>query len=367
MDACDPIMNRMNNPLSLNTFLGNSQAVAILKRAIRQDRLPHAMIFAGPEGVGKCTLALLVAQNVNCLSPRDEGACGECPACQRIMAVIESRHLQCRTLKGEGFCGTCASCKIRTKRHPDIRLVEPEKTTISIDQVRDLIDEIAFQPLEARYRVVILDPAEQMRPEAHNSLLKTLEEPASRTIIILVTTNPYMLLQTIRSRSRMLQLGEISQDQIEQFLVRNAGRSAEDARLAAALSGGSLAAALDFNAREYQEIRTQALHFVNLLLKKGSFAEASAIAALVAKDKQFFPIWIESISTLLQDIYYAGKAPERVGQRDLSAELHEISQSVSGPTLIRSIDAVKKLKGELQYNVNRQLALEAMFIAVFRK
>ena len=79
-----------------------------------------------------------------------------------------------------------------------------------------MIGEIAFQPAEARYRVVILDPAEKMRAEAHNSLLKTLEEPPSRTVIILVTTNPYMLLETIRSRSRMLPFGEIPQDEIEQ-------------------------------------------------------------------------------------------------------------------------------------------------------
>jgi DNA polymerase III subunit delta' len=357
-------MNRTKYPLSLNTFLGNSQTVAILKRAIKQDHLPHAMIFAGPGGVGKCTLALLVAQNVNCLSPRADGACGDCSACKRIMAVIESRHLECQTLKGEGFCGNCANCKIRSKCHPDIRLVEPEKTTISIDKVRDLIDEIAFQPLEARYRVVILDPAEQMRIEAHNSLLKTLEEPPSRTIIILVTTNPYMLLETIRSRSRMLHFGEIPQDQIEQYLVGTEGRSVEEAHLAAALSGGSLAAALDFNTAEYQEIRRQALRFVNLLLRNGTFAEASAIVAQVTKDKLLFPIWIESVSAFLQDIYYAGRAPERVGQRDLLTELLEIAQSVSSPTLLHSIDAFKQLKSELHYNVNRQLALEAMFVAL---
>ncbi len=364
MDSFSKIMNRMKNPLSLNTFLGNAQAVAILKRAIQQDRLPHAMIFAGPSGVGKCTLALLVAQYLNCLSPTAEGGCGTCSACKRIMAVLESRYLQCRTLKGEGFCGTCSSCKIRTKRHPDIRLVEPEKTTISIEQVRDLIDEIAFQPMEARYRVVILDPAEQMRLEAHNSLLKTLEEPASRTIIILVTTNPYMLLETIRSRSRILHFGEISQDQIEQYLVEAEGRSVDDARLAAALSGGSLATALDFNTSEYQGIRRQALQFVNLLFGKGTFADVSAIAAQVSKDKSFFQNWLESVAALLQDIYYAGRAIDRVGQRDLLADLQGIAQNVSARKLLRSINAVKKLKGELQYNVNRQIALEAMFVTL---
>jgi DNA polymerase-3 subunit delta' len=211
-----------------------------------------------------------------------------------------------------------------------------------------------------------LDPAEQMKLEAHNSLLKTLEEPASRTIIILVTTNPYMLLQTIRSRCRMLQFGEIPQDQIERCLIQTAGRSAEDARLAAALSGGSLAAALDFNTKEYQDVRKHALQFVALMLRGGTFAEASAAAGYASKDKGYFQSWIESVATILQDIYYVGKAKERVGQRDLLAQLQELAQGVSNFTVLRSIDAVKKLKGELQFNVNRQLALEAMFIGLTR-
>jgi DNA polymerase-3 subunit delta' len=352
----------MKSPISLNTFLGNAQAVEILKRAIAKDRLPHAMIFAGPAGVGKCTLALLIAQHLNCLSPTERGACGNCPACGKIMAMIESRHLECLSLKGEGFCGTCANCRIRAKRHPDIRLIEPEKTTISIDQVRELIGEIAFQPLEARYRVVILDPAEQMRLEAHNSLLKTLEEPSSRTIIILVTTNPYMLLETIRSRSRILQFGEIPQDQIERHLVTKEGRSIEEASLAAAMSGGSLAAALDFNTSEYLDVRKQALRFVTLLLGRGKFSEASAIASQVTKDKQFFQLWIESVAALLQDIYYAALATERVGQRDLLEEMKELSRSVSHSVLVRTIDGVRRLKGDLQRNVNRQIALETMFL-----
>jgi len=357
-------MNHMKYPIGLNTFLGNARAVEILRRAIKQDRLPHAMIFAGPAGVGKCTLALLIAQYLNCLAPLTNGPCGECTVCNRIMAVIESRHLECQTLKGEGFCGSCSNCKIRTKRHPDIRLIEPEKTTIGIDQIRSLIEEIAFQPLEARYRVVVLDPAEQMRQEAHNSLLKTLEEPPSRTIIILVTTNPYMLLETIRSRSRMLQFGEIPQDQIERYLIKTEGRSVEDAGLAAALSGGSLATALNFNTAEYQDIRKQALQFVILLLKRGTFAEASAIASQVTKEKSFFQLWIESVATLLQDVYYVAKASERVGHRDLLAKLQEISGNSTDSAVLRNINAFRKLRGELQYNVNRQLALEAMFITL---
>jgi DNA polymerase III subunit delta' len=357
----------MKIPGNLNSFIGNASAVEILNRAIAQDRLPHAMIFAGPAGVGKCTLALLIAQRLNCLSPGADRACGRCSACKRISAVLESRYLECKTSK-EGFCGTCANCQVRMKRHPDVRLIEPEKSTISIDQVRDLIDEIAFQPAEARYRVVIFDPAEQMRLEAHNSLLKTLEEPASRTVIILITTNPYVLLQTIRSRSRMLQFGEIPQDRIERHLIENEGRGIEEARLAAALSGGSLAAALSFDTNEYRDIRKLALDFVSLLLKRGRFIDVSNIAAQVAKDKDkvYFSLWIESVAALLQDVYYSRIAAERVGQRDLMETMKELGKSISRRGLVRIITAVGKLKHDLQYNVNRQLVLEAMFVALGR-
>lgn len=356
----------MKTPVSLHNFLGNARAVEILKRAIEQDRLPHAMIFSGPAGVGKCTLALLVAQYLNCLSPFENGACDSCSACKRIRAVIEGRYLECENSKEKGFCGSCSACKINTMRHPDVRLIEPEKNTISISQVRNMIGEIAFQPAEARYRVVIFDPAEQMRPEAHNSLLKTLEEPPSRTVIILVTTNPYMLLETIRSRSRMLSFGEIPQNEIEKYLATHEGKNTEEARLAAVLSGGSMAAALDFNTEEYLEIRKQALQFIALILRKGKFSEASLLAAQVAKDKQSFHIWIECVIALLRDIYYAGLAPERVGQSDMLETMQELNRTVPHSALLRTIEGIRKLKGQLSYNVNRQIALEALFVELTR-
>jgi len=350
----------MKNTMALRNFIGNARAVEILKRSIEQDRLPHAMIFAGPAGIGKCTLALLLAQRLNCLSPVENEACDHCSACIRIRAVIESRGLPCLSLK-EGFCGSCPNCLVRRKCHPDIRLIEPEKTTISIDQIREMINEIAFQPLEAKFRVVVLDPAEQMRIEAHNSLLKTLEEPPSRTIIILVTTNPYMLLETIRSRSRLLQFGEIPQEQIVQHLI-DQGRAADEARLSAALSGGSLSAAMVFNSQEYRELREQALCFIELVLNKGGFSEVSDIAAAITKDKQVFQLWIGSAEALLQDIYYASTAPERIGQQDLINRLQQIALAVPRSFVVSVIEAVRGLKGELQYNVNRQIALEAMFL-----
>jgi hypothetical protein len=142
------------------------------------------------------------------------------------------------------------------------------------------------------------------------------------------------------------------------------GRPADEARLAAVLSGGSLAAALEFDAKEYREIREQALRFITLLFRRGRFAEASALAAQVSKEKQLFQRWIESVMTLLQDIYYAGIAVDRVGQRDLLGDLKALARAVPRSALVSVMQAVGRLKSELKVNVNRQVALEALFLSL---
>lgn len=352
----------MTDSIRLENFIGNRRVLEVLTRAIAQERLPHAMIFAGMEGIGKCTLALLIARMLNCLSPQNHAACGTCSSCRKIDATLKSRNLSCQTASGDGSCGVCPNCRLKMKKHPDVRLIEPEKTTISIDQIRSLIDEIAYQPFEARYRVVVLDPADQMKIEAQNSLLKTLEEPSSRTIMILITTNPYMLLETIRSRARLLQFGEIPVDAVEQYLTSNGIMPLQDAHLAAALSGGSLAKAMAFDTLAYREIRDQALRFVTLLLKGEDFKDASLLAGEASKDKKMFPVWIDAAAALLQDVYYASVAQERVGQRDLLKKLNGLADRTPRSALVSAIEAFRKLQRDLQFNINRQLALEALFL-----
>jgi len=354
-------IGKMVIPSNFKSFIGNARVVEILFRAVERNRLPHALIFAGPPGVGKCTLAILLAQYLNCYSATPEGGCGTCASCRRILAVLESRYISCLSLKGQAACGSCPNCRTLSSRHPDVRLVQPEKTTIRIEQIRELISEIAFQPFEAKYRVVILDPAEQMRLEAHNSMLKTLEEPPSSTFIILVTSNPYMLLPTIRSRARLLHFGGIPQRRIQEYLMKE-GRPREEAELAALFSQGSLGAALTFDSTQYREARTWALQFVFLLLKRGRFAELSALAAALTKDKDLFLIWLDATAAILRDIYYAQVFPSRAGQPDLSEQLAGLARSTPRAEVVSAISAVKSLRSALQNNVNRQIALESLFL-----
>jgi DNA polymerase III subunit delta' len=358
----------MGAEMSLNTFLGNAPVLEVLSRAVEQNRLPHGLIFAGPEGVGKTTLAVLLAQWVNCPSPGPRSGCGTCSTCRRIAAVLRSRTLECSARSGSNRCGSCPNCRALAGQHPDVRLIRPdEKTTISINQIRAMIEEVSFHPFEARYRVAILDPADQMRLEAMNSLLKTLEEPASQTIIILITTSPFLLPITIRSRSRLLRFGGIPQDQVERYLIDIAGRGPEQARLAAVFSDGSLGAALDFNSEEFREARVQALRYVSLLLQKGRFVEVSRLSSVLAKDKDSFDLWLRAFEALLQDVYYAGSVPERISQADMHEEIMRLAGQTPRSAVVSALGALKRLRSGLQHNVNRQLALETLFISELQK
>jgi DNA polymerase-3 subunit delta' len=202
-----------------------------------------------------------------------------------------------------------------------------------------------------------------MRVEAANCMLKTLEEPASRSIMILVTSNPYMLLETIRSRARMLQFAGVPADQIAGHLTRKHGRSPAEARLAAAWSNGSLGAALEFNAQGYLKVREEALRFVSILLQIRSFVQASTAISAIAKNKEEFPVWLETTTGLLRDIYFAQVAPERIVQADIREDLEKLARDVKRERVIAAIENVKKLRAELIHNVNRQIALEALFLA----
>lgn len=329
----------MSHPAAIGEFIGNEHVVEILRRAVAWNRLPHAMIFAGPDGVGKRTLGHLLAQLLNCHSPS----------------------------KGE-VCGVCLSCrKITARVHPDVLEVAPDGQYIKIGQIRELIGEIAYQPFEGKCRVVLLDGAERMRQETANCMLKTLEEPPSRTFLILLTGNPYALLGTIRSRCRMIQFGRIPQRHIEKNLKEKRGFDPEAARRAAACGNGSLGAAASFDAERDAEMRDRALEFARVLLAGESFFEASTLAASLAKDKEEYEDWLDVLELLLMEAYVSRFAPERFSPTENVGGPGRLESPASAERLARAIEAVKALRRARSYNLNRQIALEAVFLRMRRR
>ncbi len=211
---------------------GHRRLIAVLAGAVRRDSLPPALLFSGPEGVGKRHVAMALAQALNCPAasahgPLEIDACGVCPTCQRIARGV----------------------------HPDVHIVEPgDIGNIKVDQVRDVVDRAGYRPFEGRRRVVVIDRADALIPQAQNALLKTLEEPPAGSVFVLVTARPDVLLPTVRSRCPQLRFQPLADDEVVAALVA-AGRTEDQARALASDAEGSIGRALQASGGDVIESR----------------------------------------------------------------------------------------------------------------
>ncbi|MBI4366804.1 MAG: DNA polymerase III subunit delta' [Deltaproteobacteria bacterium] len=201
------------------TILGHERAVARLRDAIAGTRLAPAYLFAGPPGIGKLRTAHVAIQAMLCPAATSEGPCGTCKACARIGA------------------GT----------HPDVHVLTPEKQEIRIDQVRSMRERVQFHPLEGHAKCVLIDPAEAMHPAAANACLKLLEEPPAATHFFLISAGPHRLLATIRSRCQRIDFTPVPEPILADWLAREHGMTAAQARALAQLAEGSFGMALAYS------------------------------------------------------------------------------------------------------------------------
>jgi DNA polymerase-3 subunit delta' len=208
--------------------VGHRQIVSLLARAIRHDRLPPSLIFSGPSGVGKRLVAIATAQAVNCLALQ-----------QRPDAESSSPTLALDA------CGTCASCtRIARGVHPDVLVLSPgDSGSLKVDEIRAAVERAAYRPFEGQRRLVIIDDADTLVVAAQNALLKTLEEPPSASVFVLITARPDMLLATVRSRCPVFRFRALDGREVTAILVR-LGRPEPEAQALAAGAEGSAGRAL---------------------------------------------------------------------------------------------------------------------------
>jgi DNA polymerase-3 subunit delta' len=212
--------------MGFNRFSGNAQTLTSLRRMLAAGRLPPSLILAGPQGVGKHTLASMIARVLNCLDDEVRASgdfCELCSNCRRI-APTESPESD---EEFEKLLTARAKMKAEDRRerplmfssHPDVVAFLPDGPLrqISIDQARTLKDYAQFLPASGRRRVIIVDEADRMDAAAANSMLKVLEEPPETTVLILTATNYYELLPTIRSRGIALHLSPVAPEDVEKF------------------------------------------------------------------------------------------------------------------------------------------------------
>ncbi len=327
------------------TFIGNQHIREGLQRALKNNSLPHAYIFYGPEGVGKRTLALILAKSLNCLNLKND-CCDKCRSCHKIDHGL----------------------------HPDVRLLLPVgKGSISIEQMRGEIRRtIYLKPLEGRKRVYIIDEAEKMTPEAANSLLKTLEEPPPAALLILLTTSYPSLLPTIRSRCQALRFSSIRREELREVLIKSYGYPEEKASYISELSEGSLGKASTMDPQLIAHQQKEMLSLAGMLLNGGNLREILEEASRFAwekgekRERKEMEEKLLSLGGVFRDLMVLSAG----GDRDLlinkgrEEELAKLVKKVNEQEALQIVEGVYQALIALRRNANRKLLAEALFLQI---
>jgi len=312
-------------------IVGHSWAVKFLENAIASGHVAHSDLFLGPPGIGKADLAVQLASALNCTG-----------------AVAP--------------CGDCVSCrKTRENRHPDLVVVEPDAGRIKIDRIRSLQYELALSPHGGRWRVCVLTEFESATVEAANALLKTLEEPPRRAILILCATDARQLLPTIVSRCQTLALRMVPVGLVLEALIRWGAEPDMAERIARASAGrvGWARRALADNRVLSQ--RQESIDALLRLLDQGD-AERILAAEKLAVDQS-----LEDTIHVWQS-YWRDVALVSSGCVDLITNAERLESLTAAAATISMARVHAALRGtedflkQLNQNVNRRLALEVLLL-----
>ncbi|MFO7715941.1 DNA polymerase III subunit delta' [Desulfosarcina sp.] len=337
----------MTTAAGFRAIVGQHQPIRLLKSFIRNGTLPHALLFSGDDGVGKKMTATAFAMACNCLA---------------LKSTIRQRpHLD-----AVDACGNCAPCrKIAGNQHPDIIRVAPHASVIRIAQIRALLQTLTLKPNEADRRVVILSEAQAMNPEAGNALLKVLEEPPDRTLLVLTARQRSDLLPTVVSRCRHIRFSPLCAADLKQLLETTGGVEAQTASTVAALCGGSYTRAQKQVDSRWLSRRDWIINALCGLMTNSGVPEIRAWltwSEMLAGKKDLIEESLEIITMGLRDMLVVGSDPRRVLNQDRLEALAATAGQFSQTQLIGRIDAVELALTALRANTNARLTLDAMVL-----
>ena len=331
--------------MPFRTIVGHRRLIPLLSRAIARGTLPPSLLLAGPAGIGKRRAAMAVAAAVNCLQPRstsdlERDACGECAACRRIDRGV----------------------------HPDVITIEPGDTgSIKIEQVRDVIDRAGYRPFEGRRRVVIIDEADALVPAAQSALLKTLEEPPSASIFVLVSSIPDALLATVRSRCPRLRFGALSPAEVAETLIRDHGYAEVEARAAAVDADGSIGRALAAESADLAEARAGAQRLLEQTTRGNDpvrrLEAAKDLAPRTgssASERDQLAACLRALASLVRDVGILANGADRrmLGNADLESQLEPLTRTFDSRRSIGAYAAVDRALAALERNASPKVVAD---------
>jgi DNA polymerase-3 subunit delta' len=300
--------------MSWDSIIGQRRAKATLRAALSSRRVPHAWLFTGAEGVGKDATAIEVAKVLRCESPLDNGstACGVCHGCTTT-AMLQNANVRfifaLPTGKGEDSRSDSAMLKLSDAEitlikeqvalkatDPYHNISIPRAQQIKISSIREVKRDISFVATEEGWRVVIISEAHQMGEEAANAFLKTLEEPSSRTLLILTTSQRERMLPTILSRCQEIRFDLLTDAEIASELVARQGADRTNAQLLAKLAEGSYSRAVELLSGDLNQLRFDVVSFLRTALRRSPLALHAEIERLTSGGDR---VQIERMLTLL--------------------------------------------------------------------
>lgn len=325
--------------LKFGEILGHEQIKEHFQKAIESHKVSHAYILTGEAGMGRKSLANAFALTLLCEKGKSE-PCMECHACKQVLSG----------------------------NHPDLIYVTHEKpASIGVDDIREQInDTVAVRPYSSYYKVYIVDEAEKMTQQAQNALLKTIEEPPSYAIIILLTTNQEAFLPTILSRCVQLKLKPLKDFVVKSYLTESMKIPEVDADVYAAFARGNLGKAITIaSSEDFKEMHQEILN----LLKHIKEMDISELIDYIQKLKDdhmdiyecldFMQMWYRDVL-----LYKVTKDINLLIFKDEYRTINEISKNSGYDGMERILEAIDKARVRLDANVNTELVLELMLLVM---
>ena len=330
--------------MSLKQIIGQEKAVEILFGIMKRQKIAASYLFCGEPGVGKKTAAINFAKSLNCKKDRNElwvmgnGSLPPQPPLTKggIKGGVDSSLFDA--------CDECESCKkIEAGTHPDFMIVSPEERQIRIEEVRMIDEALSFKPFEGRKKIVVVDDADTMNISAANAFLKTLEEPPEDSIIILISSKPDRLPDTIRSRCSRINFGPLSPESCRHVLE---GKIPEESiELVTRLSMGRPGAALS---GDLLEERTWFLNLFKCMFN----AEKDGWTS-----REDMDLWFEIVLTILRDmavLKITGETSQLINI-DLHEYISKLSKFTDLKVIINIHSELNQLRNLLIFNLNKSV------------